>query len=434
MNDGGGGGGAGTVLALVLVLLAIGAGIGIFFIVKRQRYKKALRDRGWVFDSSPPQAVANGLLVPPFGVGFDRKTDEHIVGRTRSGIDFQVFEYQAAGDARVVCMPLGLPLPELVATSPGQVRMGVALAHRTMLPGGGLLISDDPAFAEAFMSVAGGAVAAFSSRYPLSLAVDGDQLTQVGAPKEPDELEAYLDALAPIAAAVQSSTAQLERFRQPQPPVRLGFYRRPSWFYLPSDDGLLSVVEHTGGGMNHRTEDVVHGEFFPGCWFVAFEHHWQTQSTQTSTDANGHTTTRTVTHNHVEVIHEITLPFVTPDLSISNDSAWGRLFQGASIEFELAAFNDAYDVRSSVPKFAHDVLHPRQIEYLMSVGAMPFSISHGRVRVRPVAHDPKAIAWELDVLAGFLARIPEFVWQDLGVPQPPLRLSPDGRVEVLAAR
>lgn len=417
-------------LTILLVVLGLGAAIGIFFAVKRHRYVKALRDRGWHFESNPSLGVANGLLVPPFGVGFARECDEHVSGRTRSGMEFQVFEYEAARDARIVCMPLGQPLPELVVTSPGQVRMGVALPERQMLPGGGLLLSADAEFAEAFRAAAGGAVAAFAARYPLSLAVDGDQLTQVGAPKAPDELEAYLEALVPVAAAVRAAGSTLERFRQPAPQMRLGFYHRPSWYYLPTDDGLLSVVEHTTGGMNHRTADVVHGEFFPGSWFVAFEHHWQTQRTETYTDSNGHTQTRTVTDNHVEVIHEISLPFVTPDLTVTNDSAWRRLFKGKSLDFELAAFNDAFDVYCAVPKFAYDVLHPRQIEYLMSARAMPFSISRGKVRPRPVEHSANGIGHELDVLAGFFARFPAFVWQDLGVAAPPLRLTPNGQIEV----
>lgn len=424
------GSGPSVVVIVVLAILAAGVGIGVYFAVKRYRYVKAIRERGWVFDSSPPAEVANGLLVPPFGVGFRRGTDEHIVGRTRSGLDFQVFEYQAAGDARVVCMPLGMPLPELVATGPGQSRQGVEAQHRGMLPGGGLLLGSDAAFTDAFMNLAGGPMAAFTARFPLNLAVDGDQLTQIGAPKDPDELETYLEALAPIAAAIQSAGPQLEPFRQPPPERRLGFYHRPSWYYLPSEDGLLSVVQHTGGGMNHRTSDVVHGEFLPGAWFVAFVHHWQTQRTETYTDSNGHTQTRTVTENHSEVIHEISLPFVSPDLQVTNDSRWGRLFKGGSIDFELAAFNDAYDVRSSVPKFAHDVLHPRQIEYLMEVRTMPFTISQGKVRTQPPQHSAEVIAFELDVLAGFFARWPAFVWQDLGVATPPVRLSAEGQIEV----
>lgn len=229
---------------------------------------------------------------------------------------------------------------------------------------------------------------------------------------------------------MRAGHAQLEPFRQPEPKRRLGFYHRPSWYYLPTDDGVLANVEHTRGGHGHRTADVVHGEIYPGCWFVALTHHWQTTRTETYTDGNGNTSTRTVTDNHSEAIHEVTLPFGLPDLAIGNDSRWSRMFNGRPIDFELAAFNDAYDVYSSVPKFAYDVLHPRQIEYLMGVGAMPFSISRSRVRLRPQEHSERAIAFELDVVVGFLARIPEFVWQDLGIAAPPVRVGADGQVEI----
>lgn len=422
--------GSGWVVALVVVL-ALAAVVGIVVGVRRHRYVSALRARGWVFDSRPSPQIARGLVVPPFGLGFRRGTDEHVSGRTRAGTAFQVFEYEAAGDARVVCMPLGIALPELVATSPGQVRMGVVLPVRRMLPGGGMLLSADETYADDVLAVAGAAMAAFAARHPLSLAIDGDQLTQVGAPKDPDELEAYLEALEPVAAAIRGAHQRLERYRQPEPPQRLGFYHRPSWYYLPEDDGVLAAVAHTTGGSNHRTRHVVHGEFFPGAWFVALEHHWQTQRTETYTDANGNTQTRTVTDNHMEVIHEITLPFSVPDLEIVDDSRLRRLVKGRSLDFELSAFNQAYDVYCSVPKFAYDVLHPRQIEYLMAARVMPFSMSGRTVRPRPLAHDAESIAFELDLLAGFFARFPEFVWQDLGVSSPPLRLTPEGRIAVL---
>lgn len=423
----------GFVIVLV-VLVVLGAGVGIAFAVRRHRYVKALRARGWSFESSPSPAIANGLIVPPFGVGFARGTDEQVYGRTRSGVDFQVFEYAEVGDSRVVCMTLPMPLPEVVVLAPNQVRQGLVLPPPQPLAGGAATVQGtDPAAVEVVLQLAGGALAAFGARYPLNLALDGDQLTQVGAPKDPDELEAYLEALAPVVQALHAGAAQLESFRQPEPQPRLGFYHRPSWYYLPSDDGVLATVDHTRNGHGHRTSDVVHGEMYPGCWFVALVHHWQTTRTETYTDGNGNTQTRTVTENHEEVIHEVTLSFGMPDLTVTTDSRMRRLFNGRSLDFELAAFNDAYDVYCDVPKFAYDVLHPRQIEYLMGIGAMPFDIVGSRVRPRSREHSPQAIAYELDVLAGFFARIPPFVWQDLGVAEPPLRLTPAGQIEVRTA-
>lgn len=417
-------------VVVLVALVVIGGGIGIAFAIRRHRYVKAIRERGWHFESNPSPAIANGLLVPPFGVGFRRDTDEHVTGRTRSGVDFQVFEYEAAGDARVVCMTLPMPLPEVVVLGPEQSRPGVALPPPQQQLPQATVQGADPAAVEVVLQLAGGALAAFGARHPLNLALDGGQLTQVGAPKDPDELEAYLEALAPVAQALHAGAAQLERFRRPEPQPRLGFYHRPSWYYLPSDDGVLATIDHTRSGHNHRTSDVVHGEMYPGCWFVALIHHWQTTRTETYTDGNGNTQTRTVTENHQEVIHEVTLSFGMPDLTVTTDSRMRRLFNGGSLDFELAAFNDAYDVYCDVPKFAYDVLHPRQIEYLMGVGAMPFEIVGSRVRPRSREHSPQAIAHELDVLAGFFARFPAFVWQDLGVPEPPLRLTAEGQIEV----
>jgi hypothetical protein len=428
VGDGGGGGVPGVVVVL-LVLFAIGAAIGIAFAVRRHRYKKALREKGWHFDPSPSPAIANGLLVPPFGLGFSRGTDEQVAGRTRAGVDFQVFEYAGANNERVLCMRLPLALPELVITA-GTQRPGV-LAPVVAGLGPGEVRADDVEFARLVSSALQAPLSGLGGA-PLSLAVDGDQLTVVGAPKDPDELERYLEAHAPLAQAIGALGPQLEPFRRPGPPRRIGFYRRPSWEYRESEDELLQTVAVTGGGQNHRTKDVVHGEFYPGCFFVAFEHHWQTTRTVTTSDGRGGTTTRTETDNHQETIHEIALPFSLPDLEVTNDSRLGRLFGGGTIDFESSAFNDAFDVRSSSAKFAHDVIHPRQMEYLLSIGPRPFTITSGRVRLHASAHTPDAIGFELGVMAGFFARIPSFVWQDLGVPQPPLRLSPDGGVEVVS--
>ncbi|MFV0254321.1 MAG: hypothetical protein ACK5H2_13420 [Beutenbergiaceae bacterium] len=411
---------------VVLAILAIGAVVAIIFGVRRYRYIKALKERGWHFDSTPPQSVANGLTIPPFGVGFRRKTDEHITGRTSAGIDFQVFEYQQVDDENVVCMKLPLPLPELVALGPGQRRSWLAAPRQSQLGNGGVVLSEDAEFAKDFTAMAGQSLEAFAARYPLSLAIDGDQLTQVGAPTKPDELEAYLELLAPIAATLHAGAGTLERYRQPPPPRYLGFYRRPTWSYLAQDDPALALVRHNQGGFNHRAMDVVRGEFYPGSEFIALEHHWQTQRTESSTDSEGRTTTRTVTDNHSEVIHEVALSFHTPELTITSDSRLRRLFSGPSIDFESAAFNSTFDVHCPVPKFAYDVLHPRQIEYLMAIRPQPFTMAAGRIHLNPGSHSPETLDAELAVLAGFLARIPEFVWQELQHGAP-FRLDAEGR-------
>lgn len=422
--------GVGTSIALILGLLAaLGAGIGIAFYVRHRRYVNALEARGWSFDGTPGDEVANGLLVPPFGIGFDRGPDDLIWGRTRSGQPFSVFRYQAAGNAFVLRLPLALPLPELVVTVDAGERPGVGAPVQSQHAG--LLVRAwDPAFASEFGEVAEASVGAFAARYRVSLAVDGDSLTLVGAPRDPDELGAYLDAAAPIAQALSGAAPRLERFRQPAPHQRLGFYLQPTWHYRARDDALLDVVDATRGGQGHRTEDVVEGELYPGAHFVAFKHHWQTTRTETYTDGQGRSQTRIVTDHHCEVIHEVALPFAMPDLAISPDSMFRRLFKGRSLDFESAAFNQRFDVFCDHPKFAYDVIHPRQMEYLLATGAT-FSIRSSRVRLPAAEHSEPAIHAGLALLAGFVARIPAFVWRELGVGEPPMRLTPAGDAEIV---
>ena len=68
---------------ILLVLLALALiGLAIWGIV-RYRYVKSLKALGWEFDSNPPIDVANGLNVPPFGIGFGRSVDDAIHGASR---------------------------------------------------------------------------------------------------------------------------------------------------------------------------------------------------------------------------------------------------------------------------------------------------------------------------------------------------------------
>ena len=100
-----------TIAVLVLALIA-------FLIIRRQRYVRALRGRGWTFESRPALESVLDHHAPPFGLGFVRKVDEAISGTTAAGIKFRVFEYMSSEggpkfDDRVASMQLPLPLPEL---------------------------------------------------------------------------------------------------------------------------------------------------------------------------------------------------------------------------------------------------------------------------------------------------------------------------------
>lgn len=70
-----------TIALLVLALIA-------FLIIRRRRYVRALRGRGWTFESRPALESVLDHHAPPFGQGFVREVDEAISGATaasRSG-------------------------------------------------------------------------------------------------------------------------------------------------------------------------------------------------------------------------------------------------------------------------------------------------------------------------------------------------------------
>ena len=85
-----------TVIIIVAVIVVILAVIAVL-IIRRQRYKAALKSRGWSFDSSPALETVLDHQAPPFGLGFERKVDEGVTGGTRAGIPFRVFEYTCSG-------------------------------------------------------------------------------------------------------------------------------------------------------------------------------------------------------------------------------------------------------------------------------------------------------------------------------------------------
>jgi len=100
----------------------------------------------------------------------------------------------------------------------------------------------------------------------------------------------------------------------------------------------------------------------------AFIHSWKTQRTETFTDSEGRTQTRTVTENHSENLIAIMMPFSFPVISV--DGGGG----GKKVRFESEDFNDRFTVRTDDPKVASDVIHPRTMEFLMAMQPPGFRI------------------------------------------------------------
>ncbi len=399
------------ILAVVVVIVDVVA----VLIFRRVRYVRSLKQRGWTFDSAPALDAVLDHQAPPFGIGFDRKPDELVSGTTSAGVPFRVFEYAYTGggpkfDERVASLALPTALPDLFIAA-GPPRIGIT-APTFDIEQGLTVSTDDPHYARAVLDSAVGAIRAFSGgERRVDLSIDGNHLVAVGAPKNPDDLSAYLEALAPVAQAVAAVSGTYATYATP-PGYR--FYRR-DWSYVGRDDSLIGKYGLTTAGHGHRTENVVRGDN-DGLPLEAFVHRWETTRTETSTDSEGRTTTRTVTEHHDETVLAMAMPFALPMLSVGV-GGWG----GQKVRFESEEFNDAFKVRTASPKFASDVIHPRQMEYLMAVRPPGFSIDGQWIRFYPSEHDTLLIGLCADVAHGFLARIPSFVWNDLQVTPPAFR-------------
>lgn len=402
---------------IVLGIIVLILGVVAFFVIRRQRYVRALRSRGWRFDSRPSLPEVLDHLAPPFGLGFDRSVDELVSGPTQAGVAFRVFEYTRAQgwgrfDERVASLALPGPLPDLFLSA-GPPRAGTDLPAFTVAHGWTVSVADQ-AYAQQLLNPAVlAAVDAFGrAGHRVDLSVDGAQLVAVGAPKDPEELAAYLESLAPVAQAV-AATDLTAWARSPRTPG-FGFYHRPDWVLVGRDDDLIGKYGLTTAGFGHDTTQVVRGGN-DGLPIEAFVHRWKTQRTETSTDSEGRTTTRTVTEQHSEVVANIVLPFSFPLLAVNG----GR--GGEKVRFESEQFNDRFDVRTTSPKLASDVLHPRTMEYLLAVNPPGFRIDGRRMRFTVPQHDSQLVGACADLAHGLFGRVPSFVWPDLQLTPPPFR-------------
>jgi hypothetical protein len=303
-----------TVVIILTVLAVLAVGFIAFLIIRRQRYVRALRGRGWTFESRPSLDWVLDHHAPPFGLGFVRKVDEAISGQTESGVRFRVFEYTSSEggpkfDERVASMQLPLPLPDLFIST-DHARSGVQLPEVEVDPRFQVRAADVGYPKTALSTSVLDAIATFGQAgHRVDLSIDGQQLVAVGAPKDPDQLQAYLEQLGVIAQAFNPEA--LAPYRKIPTPPGFGFYGHPDWQLIGRDDTLIAKYDLTTAGFGHTTDKVIRGSN-DGLPIEAFIHRWKTQRTETYTDSEGRTQTRTVADDHSEVVTAVTMPFFFP--------------------------------------------------------------------------------------------------------------------------
>jgi hypothetical protein len=409
-----------TIVIILIVIAVLVVGLIAFLIIRRQRYVRALRGRGWTFESRPSLDWVLDHHAPPFGLGFVRKVDEAISGQTASGVPFRVFEYTSSEggpkfDDRMASMQLPLPLPDLFVST-HNARSGVELPPVEVDPRYQVRAADAGYAGTALSASVLDAITAFGQAgHKVDLSIDGQQLVAVGTPKDPEQLQGYLEKLGTVAQAFDPRA--LAPYRATPPTPGFGFYGHPDWQLIGRDDTLIAKYDLTTAGFGHTTEKAIRGSN-DGLPIEAFIHRWKTQRTETYTDSNGHTRTRTVTENHSEVVTAIMMPFSFPMLSVGG--GWG----GKKVRFESEEFNDRFTVRTDNPKFASDVIHPRTMEFLMAAQPPGFRIAGNGMRFSVDKHDTQLIGFCADFAHEFFGRVPSFVWKNLQITPPTFRQMP----------
>lgn len=187
------------------------------------------------------------------------------------------------------------------------------------------------------------------------------------------------------------------------------------WTFAERDDRWAGAFSGAPFERGHRrsANNVLSGRYDDRD-FVAFDYVYYT--TETSTDGEGRTTSREVSHRFSVVA--VTLGAAFPELEVSPEGFFQRLvgrLVDRDIELESEEFNRAFTVTCPDRKFAFDVLHPRMMEYLLGHRDAAFRFAAGRLLV--VANgsaDIPEIEATLGYADGIADRIPEFVWRATG--------------------
>lgn len=187
------------------------------------------------------------------------------------------------------------------------------------------------------------------------------------------------------------------------------------WCYTARDDTWADAFQGAPFGLGHdrQAHNVLRGGY-EGRACVTFDFTYHT--TETSTDAEGRTTTREESHDYTIVA--IDTGVVLPALAVTPESFFSRTvgtLLARDIQFESEDFNRAFTVQCPDRKFAFDVLHPRMMEFLLAHRDAAFRFDRRYVlAVRPGSASIAEVDASLALVDAVLDRVPEFVWQDAG--------------------
>ncbi len=157
-------------------------------------------------------------------------------------------------------------------------------------------------------------------------------------------------------------------------------------------------------GHSRQASHLLAGEF-QGHQIAAFEYRYTTGSGKSRS-----TTVLNVTM--------VSLPAYLPNLEITNEGFGAKIaktFGGQDIQFESEEFNRRWRVEAAMLKTAHDIVHPRFMEFMVAGPPDPIRFEGTDVwtwHLGPIRAD--ALHPRLTRLVEVGEMVPRHVWQDYG--------------------
>jgi len=218
----------------------------------------------------------------------------------------------------------------------------------------------------------------------------------------------FLLFLGVIIALGVYSYLQTEKRRE----ALLALAERRGWsFNSEHDDGMESRYASFSclqSGSGRYAYNILEGPVREGR-ICGFDYHYETQST----DSQGHSTTD---HHYFSAV-VIDTGLALKPLLIRPETFFdkiGELFGFDDIDFESAEFSRRFCVKAEDRRFAFDVISQSTMEFLLA--APEFAIQFAGCSVmahRSALFEPAEFEQALDVLAGIIDRLPEYLLREL---------------------
>jgi hypothetical protein len=192
-------------------------------------------------------------------------------------------------------------------------------------------------------------------------------------------------------------------------------------------DRRFRGIAEIGRGHDRYAFEVLHRTAPIGTFL--FRYHFETTETRTVTDAKGNTRTETYEQDHWRTYLIVELGAEFPQFLIRREGFMDRIagFVGFDdIDFESSEFSRRYFCKSADRRFAYALIHPQMIDWMLPL-EFELEINRGLLVRALRAHTLSATTCQeaIGLLAGFINRIPEFVWSDWGRISPVKLPSPE---------